>query len=167
VIILISQLLLNNMFFNKYKNLTKLFLAFIFAYLLSSFSIKNVFLANSPRVRPNLDQYLLAKINNTKDNILAKFNFNFLPSFNWPNPPNIALNTSSQNRDEVINFLKNNLKPITKGVNAAKKDNYIYTEFTMSEIEWIQITYTLKNGQTMTIEYPKGTSPPPKEIYEN
>jgi len=150
-------------YFN-YKNFFLVLLALGTAYLLSSFSIKNVFLADSPRIRPDLDKYLLAKISLTKNNVLAKLNFNFLfPKFNQGSNNNFVAN---QNREETINFLKNNLKPITKGVSAAEKDGYNYTEFKLNEIEWAQITYILNNGKQIMIQYPKGTEPPPKEIYE-
>ena len=142
----------------KLNNLLKIFLILFFSFLVSYFSINNIFLANSPRIRPNLDRYFLAKINNVKDNILAKINSNFLL------PKNIFV--ADQNKNPPIEFLKNDLKPITKGVSAATKDNYSYTEFKLNEIEWVRITYTLKNGKQLTIQYPKGTNPPPKEIYE-
>ncbi len=152
------------MFLNNYKNLGKIFLVLVLAYFISSFSIENVFLANSPKIRPNLDQYFLAKINVTKENILAKLNFNFLlPQFNQGSNNSLVAN---QNREEQINFLKSTLKPITKGVSASEKNGYSYTEFKLDEIEWAQITYTLKNGKTITIQYPKGTEPPPQAIYD-
>lgn len=147
------------------KNLTKLFLALTLAYFVSSFSIENIFLADSPMVRPNLDTYFLAKISNTKDNILAKLNFDFsLPNFNLLPSNNLAEN---RNMEEKIKFLKSTLQPVAKGVSAAEKDGYSYTEFKLDEIEWAQITYTLKSGKTVTIQYPKGTNPPPQAIYDN
>lgn len=147
------------------KNLTKLLIALVLAYSVSYFSIKGIFLANSPKIRPNLGQYFLAKINNTKENILARLNFSsLLPQFNQGSNNNFVAN---QNRNETINFLKNSLKPVAKGVSAASKDGYSYTEFRLNEIEWAQITYTLSNGKQVTIQYPKGTSPPPKAIYDN
>lgn len=153
------------MFLNNYKNLGKIFLVLILAYFVSSFSIKNVFLADSPKIRPNLGSYLLARINNVKENMLARLNFSsLLPQFNQEPSNNLVAN---QNREEAINFLKNSLKPVTKGVSAAEKNGYSYTEFKLDEIEWAKITYTLKNGQTVTIQYPKGTEPPPQAIYED
>lgn len=152
----------------NYFNYKKIFLVLLVlgtAYLLSSFSIKNVFLADSPRIRSNLDHYLLAKINNVKENVLAKLNFgSLLPQFNQVPNNNLA---ATKNREETINFLKNSLKPVTRGISAAEKDGYSYTEFKLNEIEWVQISYTLKDGRVVNIEYPKGTNPPPKEIYEN
>ena len=76
------------------------------------------------------------------------FNFNFLPTYNQNN--SLA---GTQNEKQTINFLKESLKPVTKGVSAASKDNYSYTEFKVDEIEWAKITYTLKNGETVTIQY--------------
>lgn len=163
----------------NYKKYFSFFIALGVAYLLSGFSINNLFLAQSPSIRPNLDQYFLAKINNTKESILAKLRFNFtLPSFNLA-LNNTDTNSSSNsnwfqnnnsnsvsNREEKMNFLKSTLKPITKGVSAASKDGYNYMEFKINEIEWIKVTYTLKNGKVITIQYPKGTNPPPKAIYE-
>lgn len=147
------------------KKYFSIFLILIVSYFVSSFFIKNIFLADSPKIRPNLDTYFLAKISNTKNNILAKLNFNFsFPNLNLFPKSNLAEN---QNREEKINFLKSTLKPIAKGVRAASSPGYSYTEFKIDEIEWAQITYTLKNGQTVTIQYPKGTNPPPQFIYEN
>ena len=149
----------------NYKNLIKIFLILVFAFAVSYFFEKNIFLADSPKIRPNLDVYFLAKINNVKENILARLNLgSLLPQFNQVPNNNLV---ATKNREETINFLKNNLKPITKGVSAASKDNYSYTEFKLNEIEWAQITYTLSSGKQVTIQYPKGTTPPPKTIYEN
>lgn len=148
------------------KHFSKIILVLVFSYLISNFSIKNVFLADSPKVRQNLDQYFLAKINNTKDQILAKLNFNlnFFPIFNQSAINNVAQNQTSE---QTIEFLKKSIQPVTKGVSAAEQDGYSYTEFKLDEIEWAQITYTLKNGEIITIQYPKGTNPPPQAVYEN
>jgi hypothetical protein len=159
--------------FNFYKKYLFIFFAFILAYFLSSFSIKHIFLANSPKIRPNLGGYFLAKMKNTKDRFLAFFNSNIITKSNYQNygnntqlqlPPQLA---STNNKEKIEAFLKENLKPITKGVRAASVPGYSYTEFRLNEIEWARITYTLKNGKKITIEYPKGTKPPPKEIYED
>jgi len=150
--------------FLNYKKYFIVFLALVVSYYIANFSINNLFLADSPKIRPNLDQYFLAKINTTKNNVLAKLNFSFLfPQFNLGSNNNFVAN---KNRKETINFLKSTLKPVAKGVNAASKDGYNYYEFKVNEIEWVMIEYTLKNGQTVKIKYPKGTNPPPKEIYE-
>lgn len=164
---------------NKYINLGKIFFVLLISFFVSNLMIGNVFLADTPRVRPNLDQYFIAKIVSTKDNFLAKFSFDFsLPKFN------LALNGSNSDsgstsnwfsnnnsgtgtRQAKMDFLKSTLKPITKGVSAASKDGYNYIEFRMNEIEWVRITYTLKNGKVVNIQYPKGTNPPPQAIYEN
>jgi hypothetical protein len=143
----------------KFNFYIRIVLILLIAFLLSKSLSNNIFLADSPKIRPNLDTYFLAKINTTKDNILAKLNFNFsFPKNNF---------VANQSRNQTIEFLKNNLHPITKGVSAATRDNYSYTEYKVNEIEWVRVTYTLKNGKTINIEYPKGTNPPPQGIYEN
>jgi hypothetical protein len=163
------------MLINNYKNLIKLLLVLVLAFLVSSFVVKNVFLADTPKIRPNLGGYLMAKINSVKENMLAKLNFNFVPSsqpqvpVNEPPANTVAenqTNQTSQTDNGIVNVLKESLKPVTQGVSAAEKDGYSYTEFKLDEIEWVQITYTLNNGKQITIQYPKGTEPPPKEIYE-
>lgn len=137
----------------------KISLVLFLSFFISSLSVENVFLANSPKIRPNLPGFLMAKITATKDNILAKINFDFNL---FPSPSRNNTVAESQ----TVQFLKESLKPVTKGVSAASKDEYSYTKFKVNEIEWARVTYTLKSGKTITIEYPKGTEPPPKEIYE-
>lgn len=153
---------------SNYKNLIKIFLVLVFALLISSFAVKEVFLANSPKIRPNLSGYFLAKMNVTKDNILARLNFNFLSRPRQEiDQTQTGTFAENQTSNGTVEFLKQSLQPITKGVSAASQDGYSYTEVRLNEVEWVQITYTLKNGQTITIQYPKGTEPPPQAIYEN
>jgi len=149
------------MFISKFKQFGRIFFVLVLAYLISNFSTENIFLANSPKIRPNLGSYLLAKFNTVKTNVLARLNFNFnlFPSLNQ------QANFTAADR-QTFDLLKNTLKHVTKGVNAASKDNYSYTEFNLNEIEWARVTYTLKNGQTITVEYPKGTEPPPQALFE-
>ena len=142
----------------------KILAVFLVALLISKILTNNIFLAGSPKIRPNLGNYLAFKIKNTTANLLAKITINF-PSF--PKRQNLEIATSQPiTEQETMNFLKGSLKPVAKGVSAASKDNYSYTVYKMDEIEWVQISYTLKDGRVINIEYPKGTNPPPKEIYE-
>jgi len=150
--------MIKNLFNKKYLSIL---LALIVSYSVVKMSINNVFIANSPEIRQNLGTYLLVKITNIKENVLAKLNLNF--SFFSNSSGSVANN---QTREQMTNFLKANLKPVAKGVSAATKDQYNYIEFTMDKIEWVMIEYTLKNGKIIKIRYPKGTEPPPKEIYE-
>lgn len=144
------------MFLNKYKNLIKIIIILVTAYFVSIFFIKDIFLADSPIIRPNLEEYYLTKINNIKESLVAKFNFSSNNNF-----------AAKNNQEQIATFLKNNLKPIVKGVSAVTKDNNNYTEYDLNQIVWEKITFTLRNGKVITIEYPKGTNPPVKEDYEN
>lgn len=161
--------MINN--FLKYKKYLIAFLALILSFYISIFFIKNVFLANSPKIRPNLGSYYLVKIKNSFNkvsNFIASKSFsNINLNLNQNNQSSInQQNTISKSRDLLMEELSKNLKPITKGVNAASKDGYNYYEFKLNEIEWVMVEYTLKNGEIIKIRYPKGTNPPPKEIYE-
>lgn len=154
---------MNNYYYKKYLGF---FIALIFSYFISNFFVKNIFLSNSPKIRPNLGKYFLAKISNTKEKILGKLNFNL----NFFSSNNYSYNNTSNDqirRQQIMDSLKSSLKPITKGVKANSKDGYHYFEFKLDEIDWVKITYTLNNGKTITVQYPKGTNPPPKEIFEN
>lgn len=142
----------------------KIFVIFAVAIFISQSSINNIFLANSPKIRPNLGSYLAFKFKNTTANLLAKITINF-PSF--PKRQDSEIATSQPiTEHKTMNFLKEALKPVAKGVSAASKDNYSYTFYDMDEVEWVPISYTLKDGRVINIEYAKGTEPPPKEIYE-
>lgn len=150
--------------FSQYKKYFIVFLGLIVSYYISIFFIKTIFLANSPKIRPNLGSYLAFKFKNTTDNLLAKITINF-PTF--PKKQNLEIATTQSSTEQpMMNFLKGSLKPVAKGVSAASKDGYNYYEFKLNEIEWVMIEYTLKNGEIIKIRYPKGTNPPPKEIYE-
>jgi len=57
---------------NKLFFYVKLFLILPIVYFISFFLIKNVFLANSPKIDPNVGTNLLAKIKNTINNSNSK-----------------------------------------------------------------------------------------------
>lgn len=143
------------------KFFLKYFLIFVFSFFISHFIIKEIFIANSPKIRPNLARYFLAKINNFKDNLMAKLNL----GISFDNQQKIAY--KQEINEQVMKTLQQSLKPVTKGISAATIPGYSYNIYKINEIEWAQITYTLKNGKNITIEYPKATNPPPKEIFEN
>lgn len=146
--------------FTLNKNYLKIIIVLIFSFFLSNLFIKNIFLANSPQIRPNLDKYFLAKINNTKEDFLAMLRFSIFQPKIDPN------NLAKYSKEQINAYLKNNLKSITKGVKAATLPGYSYVEFKVDEIIWTEITYTLKDGRKVKIKFPKGTTPPPKEIFE-
>jgi len=159
---------------NNFSNIKKyliVFLGLTLSFYASVFFIKNVFLANSPKIRPNLGSYYLAKIKNSFNkvsNFIALKSLNKINlSLNQNNQlPINQQNTTSKSRELIIEELSKSLKPITKGVSAVSKPGYSYTLYKINEIEWAEIRYTLKNGEEVVIQYPKGTNPPPKEIYE-
>ncbi len=148
---------MKNNFFTRFN---KLFLALLISFIISSFFIKHIFLANSPKIRSNLDSYFLAKIKSSQESIIAYLRFNLFRQKIDTN------NLANYSKEQINQYLKNNLKPITKGIKAATLPGYGYTEYKLNEIEWVQIEYTLKDGRKIKINFPKGTTPPPEEIFE-
>ena len=112
---------------NKLFFYLKLLLIFVLVYFICSFLIRDVFLANSPTIRPNVGNYLLAKIRNT----------NFQKSI-------------------ANNFANYNSIPIAKGVSAYTKNGITYRVYELDKVEWREIKYTLSNGRQVTLRIPNG-----------
>lgn len=127
---------------NKLFFYIKLFLVFVFVYFVCSFLIKEVFLADSPMVRPNVGNYLLAKIKDTVGNSKLASLFN--------------RNTDNQKTENSANGL--NIMPIAKGVSAYTKSGITYRVYELDKVEWQEIKYTLKSGKVVTLRIPKGQS---------
>lgn len=138
----------------KNKLLVFIKLAFILSvsFVLSKFFINNIFLAKSPKIRPDAVNYIATRIKNT----LSDSNF-----FAFINKKNI----SDKAQAALIESLKKNLKPITKGVKAASQDGASYIEYS-NNVEYEIIAYTLSNGKQIKIRYVKGMQSPPKELFE-
>jgi len=146
------------MFKQKISIYIKLISAILIAFLIGGFLIKEVFLAGTPKINPYAWNNITSKVKTSTSKFIALFK---------PKPSqNITNQNVARQNNPTVEFLKNNLKPITKGVSAASKDNYSYTVYKLNEVEWMKISYTLKNGETINVEYPKGTNPPPKSIFE-
>lgn len=126
-----------------------LVIAFGFSYLINT----RVFVANSPKVKPFLGENIVWGVKNAL-HVTKEF------AFFWDR--NKPINTAN-----VADYLKTNLKPISKGVKAAEENNVSYTQYNLNDIEYVQTTFTLSNGKVIKIRYPKGISPPPQELFEN
>jgi hypothetical protein len=135
------------------KNFFKFFLAIFLSIIFSNFLIKNVFIANSPKIRPNLDYYLAQK---------------FFPKdlFNKISKRNNVNNAQFQNKGLIFSQInKNNFIPINKGVYATdlKKGNYILIK--ENEVEWVIYTFSI-NGKEIKIKVPKGEPTPNQKVLE-
>jgi len=129
----------------------KFFLTIFLSFLLASFLTENIFIANSPKIRPNFHRYLSQKF-------IPK---NFFSKTKEKNilPPNEKNNLIFSQID------KSQLTLINKGIYAASlnKGNYILIE--QDEVEWVVYTFNIK-GKEVKIKVPKGENPPPKEVVE-
>lgn len=110
-------------------------LALMFSFVLQS----EVFLANSPKIRPNLPQYLAAKINGAISRTLA-----FLPH----------AKTTAELKEELLQ----KTTAIAPGVRAASNENGIYTEYDDNNVQWEVRTITLSDGRTVRVRIPKGVT---------
>lgn len=118
------------------------------ALFISIFIVNDVLYVNSPTVRPNFLARILTK---TQVNI-AKFN-----------PLSIKLKKgekpSEALKDEKPLF-------IMKGVYAKSAPNMSSTEFKVDEVDWIEYSFTLKDGRTIKVRVPKGQTPPTSDVLE-
>ncbi len=114
--------------------------------------VNSVFIGYTPKIRKSLGSYLAMKIKLGYQDLIAKLNGDYYKK--------------QQLEKAITERLKKNLQPVTKGVRAASEGNYSYVEFKLSEIEWDIVVITLKDGREIMVRYPKGTSPPQRESFE-
>lgn len=136
------------------SKLTKIIIVFCFAFLFSQLLTANVFTRKGPAIQRNLVTYLSKKIQKI-----------------WNDKDFIAFFTYSQSENEkkvveTIVYLKDHLQPITKGIRAASSGSVSYREYKLGEVDWVEANFVLPDGKTITVRYPKGTEPPPMELFE-
>jgi len=117
------------------------------AFLGSQLLTKEVFIANSPTIRPNLGPYMATRLQNVFSNTSQS----------------LALLFYKSPAEELKNLP---LIPVAKGVYAKSNDKASYTEYRVNEVEWIEYTFTVK-GKEIKISVPKGQDPPPQNILED
>ena len=125
-----------NILNNKYL---KIFFLLSVAYIISNFFIKNIFLANSPKLNPFFVQNMFAKKTITPNN-----------------------NTYSQNIEEALNVP---LKKVSQGVYAGEKNNIKVFEIRTGELEYLEYTFKV-NGKEVKIKVPKGQEAPSPEVMD-
>ena len=135
----------------------KIFLVLLFSFLFSSFLIKNVFIANSPKVRPYLNDYFAFKI---KD--LFK-NFSNLAFYGLSSRH--ATNTIIEKTPTIEGVKNKPLIPIGKGVYARTDNKNALIEINLEGVDFIEYTFTI-NGKEIKIKVPKGESTPNQKVLE-
>ncbi len=127
----------------------KIIAALLISFFASSLLMKEVFVAEGPKIRPDLGQYLTQLLDKTVNN-----NLQFLSRL---------LRPDQQTAEEI---LKNTpLQQVSKGVYAKSNKQASYTLYKDNEIEWIAYNFNV-NGKSVVIRVPRGQSPPPKELIE-
>lgn len=134
------------------------------AFVLSNFSIKNVFLADSPKINPNVGKNMIAKIDNfwSKTSSLIAFNgglFNFFGS---------TYNSTGLIKDlpaKTLDALNAPLHKVSQGVYAGEKNDIQVIEIRSNEIDYLEYTFNV-NGKEIKIKVPKDQQPPSQEVME-
>jgi len=128
----------------------KILITFIFGFFLSSFLIQKIFLAGTPKIRPNAFSNLALEIKNNTRSLIALF-------IKRPSPKEML--TPKEILEDVP------LKTISKGVYGKTRGNYSYTLIKIDEIEWKEYTFNI-NGKEIKIKFPKDQKPPSQELME-
>jgi len=116
----------------------------VLSYIISACLNDTVFLANTPKIRPNLDQYLIAKAASVVYNT------------ELTNQDDKAL---AYNPNEQINKLYRQLagapfKRLGPGVYYAKNNNITVVEYNVEELDWIEYSYKI-DGKMYKCRIPK------------
>src|SRR5690348_3710453 len=134
----------------KYTKYLVIAVALVGGFLVSNTVNKELFIANTPQLRPMAGEYVVWRV---RDVLHKTKEFAFF--WDWNKPVNTVA---------LENYLKSNLKPIAKGVRAAEEHNMNYTKYTIGEVECSEVTYTLSNGKVIKVKFPKGLTPPPQDL---
>lgn len=149
----------------------KILLILGIAYIFSGFSIKNIFISESPKINPFFVSNTVAKANNflskTKNFVAS---LNPLKNITNSNQQNIVLtprqitNTSQSRVASISRQIENmSLKEISQGVYAGEVDNTQVTEIRIGEIDYLEYTFNV-NGKEIKIKVPKDQQPPSQEV---
>ena len=153
---------------NKYL---RIFLILGVAYIISDFSINNVFLAQSPTVNPFFAQNTLAKVSifwsKTTNFIALRSPFKKSTSdIDSSSQPVTPLPTKSQNTQmEFAEALSIPLTKISQGIYAGERNDMKVYQIKMNEIEYLEYTFNV-NGKEIKIKVPKGEELPSQEVME-
>lgn len=135
----------------------KLYLKIIGVIVISFIVVKlgsnEIFIANTPKIRPDI----FARVN-----VLISNNIGFIAQLFNKNNKNLA----EVEKRRVEEYLKDiPLKIAAKGIYAKSRGNMSYTLIKENEVEWIVYTFNIK-GKEIKIKVPKGQSPPSQDLLE-
>ncbi|MFH0773237.1 MAG: hypothetical protein V1922_02905 [bacterium] len=131
----------------------KIMLVMALGFVITSVLNKEVFIADSPTIRPQLDKYIASRVMNV-------FNFQLSQISLFASKEQQQLNKSKAALQNMP------LSLVSKGVYAKSVNTANYTVVNINDVEWIEYTYVV-NGKTIKIKVPAGQQPPPKEAVES
>lgn len=134
------------------KILSAIFISIIAVNLLSS----QIFLANSPRLRPNLGNYLIVKLKN-----LTIGPNSFLANLFTDKSKIVKQKPTANTEKQVANIPYNQ---IAKGVYAKEQGNITYKLYKDNEVDWLEYRFVYKNKEYV-IKYAAGDTVPNKELF--
>lgn len=142
----------------------KIILVLVLSFLTVQYLQKDLFLANTPRLRLPIQTYLASKIGDLF--VKIKEIASLFPTL----PKEFAKKASTYqlSQQTLDNIKKASLKPLNRiaaGTYAATEGNATVIEFKENEVEWIEYTYNL-NGKEIKIRVPKGQAVPSQETVE-
>jgi len=143
----------------KFKTYLKLFGIIAVAFGISIILNREVFLANTPRIKQNLGKYFLAQSSDLI-NILNIKNL-VKKEIGFETQTKIAI--QMQKGKEELNKLP--MQSIAKGVSARSNDTHVEVVFDSNKIEWVEYTYII-NGKKIKIRIPKGVDLPSEQEVE-
>ena len=162
------------------KRFIKLGIVLLISYLVTDYSIRNLFLAQSPKLNPFFVSNLMAKVNNffeKKTSFLAFKKPNLTQPSNLKQQPTQSIVAQKPSFDpfqivntndlpqNVIEAINTPLQKISTGVYAGEKNDIKVIEIRTGEIEYLEYTFNIK-GKEIKIKVPKDQEPPSQEVIE-
>lgn len=149
---------------DQLKKYLGIFLVLAVAVVISHLTIKNVFLANSPIIRPNLSSTLASLIKEKSSSLAVLIN-------SLRSKPTTSTITAKREEKEVSIEKTQELKnipfsPVAKGVYAKSDRGHTIINLRLNEIEFVEHIFKLSNGQEVKINIPKGAAAPPQELLD-
>jgi len=120
--------------------------------LISGIMSKEVFIANSPTIRPHLGLYLAARMKN----MMAPAS-SFIAKLRGKGGP--AKDKSVNDRFSELGSVP--FSDVAKGVAAKEQNGVAEVRYELDKIKWVEYTFTKRDGSTIVIKIPEGQNPPP------
>jgi len=151
------------------KKYIKIILTLLVSLTISVVSQNRVFISNTPKInRTYISQIPIltaSQFRSIRNQIAQLFHFNNVANKTSPVDLPMGVNQTSGILKAIVENVS--LKTLSKGVQAGKyQETQVYV-FNENEIEWINHTFTLKDGRVIKIQVPKGQNPPSQQDVES